>query len=281
VFEVSNKIICVDNQQEILDLLKAQLVDRHDCMFALGGEEALSLLQSEGPFATLVADYDMPGMNGVELLQEVRTRSPDTVPMMLTAHDELDVAIAALHEGNIFRFLRKPWDRDHLLKCVGDALEQYRVVVSERLLTRALADANRNLQQKLDQLQNVNKLMEYWVEFSPAIIYSLTIENGAWKPSYVSRNFPRLTGFERTELIANPNFWIEHIHPKDQESFRSEMQEVADDAADAHTCEYRFEHADGKYRWIADSFRVVRDRLGEPLEIVGAWLDVTENIGEA
>jgi PAS domain S-box-containing protein len=275
VIHVSSKILCLDDQQEILELLRRQLTADYDCVFASGGEEALALLQAEGPCAAVVVDYDMPGMNGVEFLQEMRTRSPDTAAVMLTAHHELDIAIKALHEGNIFRFMRKPWEPAALKRCLDDAIEHYRVVVTERMLARALTEANKNLQKKLDQLQEANRLMEYWVEFSPAVIYCFKLANGVRKPSYVSRNFPRLTGYERTELIADPKFWLQHVHPADRETMNAAIDEALSDLDDQHALEYRFKHADGSYRRIYDSFRVLRAPSGEALEMVGAWMDLT------
>lgn len=276
MIHVSQKILLVDDQTEIIDLLRKQLEGEYDCVFALSAEDGLTRLLTDGPFAVVVADYSMPTMNGVELLREIRMRSPETVAIMLTAHAELDVAVAALHEGHIFRFLHKPWKKDVIRRAIDDALEQYRLLVTERLLAEALADANRNLKKKLDQVQELNRLLEYWVEFSPAVIYSLTVDGDELKPSYVSKNFPRLTGYERTELIVNPDFWLDHLHPGDRERVQAELRRLIDEGVDAHALEYRVRHRDGNYRWIYDSFRVIRNSVGAALEVVGAWMDVSE-----
>jgi len=274
MIHVSQKVLLVDDQQEILDLLYKHLAGDHDCTFVPGAEQALATLDAEGPFAVVVADYGMPGMDGVTMLREVHNRSPDTVAIMLTAHAEFDVAVAALHEGRIFRFLHKPWKKEILRRAVDDALEQYRVVVTERLLADALADANKNLKKKLDELQDLNRLLEYWVEFSPAVIYSFTVDGETLLPGYVSRNFPRLAGYERTEFIVNPRFWIDHLHPDDRARVQAEVRSALRDGADNHTLEYRVCHQDGTYRWIFDSFRITRNAAGEALEVVGAWMDL-------
>ncbi len=277
MIHVSQKVLCVDDQQEILDLLRVHLGTDYECVYALSGPEALARLQADGPFAAVVADYNMPEMNGVEFLREVVARSPDTVGMMLTAHAELDIAVSALHEGHIFRFLQKPWKKDVLRRAIDDSLELYRVRVTERLLAEALADANRNLKKRLDQVQELNRLLEYWVEFSPAVLYSIQLEgDGTQKPSYVSKNFPRLTGYERTEMIVNPRFWAERVHPDDRARVERDVRQVLEDGADNHAIEYRVRHRDGTWKWIYDSFRITRSPTGEPLEIVGAWMDVSE-----
>ena len=107
--EPAERILCVDDQSEIIDLLERHLSDTYACTFVSSGAEALSAIDAAGPFAVVVADYSMPNMDGITLLREVRKRTPDAVPIMLTAYGDIDIAIAALHEGNIFRFLRKPW----------------------------------------------------------------------------------------------------------------------------------------------------------------------------
>ena len=61
-----------------------------------------------GPFAVVVADMRMPGMDGVEFLQHVKEMSPDTVRIMLTGNADMQTAIDAVNKGNIFRFLTKP-----------------------------------------------------------------------------------------------------------------------------------------------------------------------------
>jgi len=274
--KVSQRVLCVDDQQEILDLLQRHLA-KYDCDFVTSGQEALAALYEQGPYAVILCDYSMPEMNGTELLREFKTRSPDTVSLMLTAHDDLEVAVDALHEGQIFRFLTKPWERQALEKHLDAALEQYRVITTERMLSEALTEANRSLQKRLEQLEELNQLVEYWVEFSPAVIFSLQLAGGRLKPGYVSKNFPRLTGYERTELIVKPEFWRERIHPEDAERVAEALREFLDGTDTTHSIEYRFRHRDGDYRWIYEACRAVRAADGSVIELVGAWMDVTDS----
>ncbi len=276
MMNVSQKVLCVDDQQEILDLLTKQLDADFDCVFVSHAGEALAVFDDEGPFAVVVADYEMPEIDGVEFLREINLRSPDTVPMMLTSHNELDVAIAALHEGNIFRFMRKPWDVKHLRSYIEDALEQYRLVVTERQLAVELASSNANLAKKVAQLNELNHLLEYWVEFSPAVIYSAAVEKDGLRPTYVSKNFSRLSGYERTEMVVDPGFWLQNVHPEDAAASQDALSQGIADGSEEVVREYRFRHRDGEYRWIYDSFRIIRDPGGEPLEIVGAWVDISD-----
>lgn len=271
----SERILCVDDQSEIIDLLDRQLRDSYDCHFAVSGAEALSALDAAGPFAVVVADYSMPNMDGITLLGELSKRSPDTVPIMLTAYGDIDIAIAALHRGKIFRFLRKPWESDDLKRAISDALDHYHLIANERRLKQELAVANAALDARLAELDETNRLLEYWVEFSPAVLYSLSIDNGKAHPSYVSKNFSRLTGHERTAFVVEPDFWRTHIHPDDRARYETMLARLLDGELVEQVLEYRFLHAAGEPRRVLDAMRVIGNDAGKPLEVVGAWLDTS------
>lgn len=276
--QTSEKILCVDDQPEIIDLLGRHLHDSYDCHFAGSGAAALGALDTAGPFAVVVADYSMPNMDGVTLLAEIRKRSPDTVPLMLTAYGDIDVAVAALHQGNIFRFLRKPWESDELKRAISDALDHYHLIANERRLRHELAAANAQLDARLKELDETNRLLEYWVEFSPAVLYSLTIDGDKAQPSYVSKNFSRLTGHERTAFVIEPGFWGEHIHPDDRARYMTTLAQVIEGNVSEQTLEYRILHAAGEPRRILDAMRVIRNPAGKSLEVVGAWLDASGRV---
>lgn len=270
---ISRKVMFVDDQEEVLALLRQQLAREFDSIYVSSGAEALARLQAEGPFAAVVADYSMPEMDGIGLLREVHGRTPETVTLMLTAYADLEVAVGALHEGRIFRFINKPWKPALLRKAVHDALEQYRLVVSERLATADLARVNLQLRQRIAQLQAMNQLMHQWVEFSPAVIYSTTWEDGGYRPSYVSANLAGLIGYDRAELLAEPEFWVAHVHPEDRERVVAERDQAISEVATAsRSSDYRLRHRNGEYRWIRDSYRVVPHLDEGPPEIVGAWI---------
>jgi PAS domain S-box-containing protein len=271
----NERVLCVDDQSEIIDLLERHLRDSYSCVFVTSGAEALQAIDSDGPFAAVVADYSMPNMDGITLLTEIRNRAPDTVPIMLTAYGDIDVAIAALHEGNIFRFLRKPWGSDELKRAISDALDLYHLITNERRLRNELADANAELDSKVKELDETNQLLEYWVEFSPAILYSLTCENDDLRPTYVSKNFSRLTGHERTAMIVDPEFWARNIHDEDRQGFHDAVTLLMSGTTSSQTIEYRVRHESGAFRKVIDSMRVIRNSEGRPLEIVGAWLDLS------
>jgi response regulator RpfG family c-di-GMP phosphodiesterase len=126
------KILLVDDDQNILSAYRRTLRNDFRVETADGGEAGLLAIQANGPFAVVVSDLRMPGMDGNQFLRQVRTNFPDTVRMMLTGQADLQAASEAVNEGNIFRFLFKPCPQEVLSKALGDGLRQYRLVKSER-----------------------------------------------------------------------------------------------------------------------------------------------------
>lgn len=147
-------ILCVDDEPNILDGLKRQLRRDFDVHTAGSGVEALDLIEREGPFAVIMSDYNMPGMDGVEFLRRARAIAPDSVAIMLTGRAELDIAVAALHQGSIFRFLNKPASPEVLIKSIGAAAEHHRLITAERELTARLNQANEELNRLNRQLES-------------------------------------------------------------------------------------------------------------------------------
>lgn len=130
---MTEKILFVDDEPQVLDGYRRQLGRKYRTECAQGGEEALERLAAEGPFAVVVSDMNMPGMNGVELLSKIRDVAPDSVRIMFTGTDQSNAALA-VNQSQIFRFLSKPCPTDVLDAALEAGLAQYRQTVAERTL---------------------------------------------------------------------------------------------------------------------------------------------------
>jgi response regulator RpfG family c-di-GMP phosphodiesterase len=128
------RILCVDDEKNVLEGLSRTLRALYSVETALGGAQGLDVLRTKGPFVVVVSDLRMPEMSGVDFLSRARLVSPDTVRVLLTGHGDLLAAIAAVNDGNIFRFLTKPCPTDVLAKSLAACAEQHRLVTSERVL---------------------------------------------------------------------------------------------------------------------------------------------------
>lgn len=137
---VSHRVLIVDDEPVLLSGLERVLADRFDIVTAENGETALAKLESEGPFAVVMCDMRMPGMDGVEVLHHFAELAPDTVRMMLTGNADQGTAIEAVNRGSIFRFFSKPVPMTTLDEGIRAGLDRYRLVTAEkRLLSETVA----------------------------------------------------------------------------------------------------------------------------------------------
>ena len=117
-----------------LEGLQRQLRAHFDVTITTEPKQAMSMVVSDDPYVAVVSDLRMPGMDGVALLCSIRKLSPDTVRILLTGFADLEAAIAAVNEGNIFRFLSKPCPSGMLIRALEAAVETHRLVSAERVL---------------------------------------------------------------------------------------------------------------------------------------------------
>jgi len=116
------RIVFVDDDERILNGVRALFRQEFEVLVASTGEDALRHLQS-GHVHVIVSDQRMPNMTGVELLRKARDVSPNTVRMLLTGYSDLAALVGSINDGEIFRFVKKPWDNDELRRDVTDAMK--------------------------------------------------------------------------------------------------------------------------------------------------------------
>jgi two-component system chemotaxis family response regulator WspR len=163
--ESNPRVLLVDDDVNLLDGIQRRLRQQYDITTAADGRLGLDVLGKEEPFPVIVADYKMPGMNGIEFLREAKRVSPHSVSVLFTAWGDLQVAISALHDGGIHRFLNKPCDDTLLAATIKDCLEHYRLVEQERRLTADLQQANSALLERNKELERLTqRLLEMNLE---------------------------------------------------------------------------------------------------------------------
>ncbi|NRR28647.1 PAS domain-containing protein [Oxalobacteraceae bacterium] len=114
--------------------------------------------------------------------------------------------------------------------------------------------------------------LRYLIDNTPAIIYS-AVASGDFKLTFVSNNALNVLGYQPEQMLADPNFWFDHIHPDDAPNIFSSLALIFSEGQ--RTYEYRFRHSDGSYLWMHDTLRLIRDQHGAPLEVVGSLTDIT------
>lgn len=122
----SGSILLIDDERAIRIALRKCLeregfrVD--DCGDPIEGVK----MAEKNRYGMVICDYQMPGMVGVDVLRRIKLLCPDTIRIILTAHADMDVAIRAINDGAVFRFLVKPWDNRELVETVRRAFEEVR-----------------------------------------------------------------------------------------------------------------------------------------------------------
>lgn len=131
---MNEKILFVDDDSNVLETYKRRLLQVFRVYTAQNPHMGLLEIQEHGPFAVVVADMKMPLMDGVAFLKRIREISPDTVRIMLTGHADIQVAMEAVNEGAVFRFLTKPCPPKVMEESLLAAIEQYSLITAEKEL---------------------------------------------------------------------------------------------------------------------------------------------------
>jgi len=142
-------------------------------------------------------------------------------------------------------------------------------VIAGALITRELA-GRRRVEQTLGETQ---RRFQQVLASSTAVIYANAVSGTTFSPTWVSENVTRITGYAPDEPLQ-PTWWLDNLHPDDRARVLSEMPALF--ANDQLTTEYRFRGKDGAYHWVHDEARLLRDAAGEPTEVVGSWVDITD-----
>jgi PAS domain S-box-containing protein len=124
-----------------------------------------------------------------------------------------------------------------------------------------------------EEARDSHEQMRQLLEQSPAVIYSLAVEGQNITPRLTSANVTRLLGFAMDETMSF-DWWFGQLHPEDIQAATDGLQRTLNEGMSR--TEYRLRHKDGSYRWVEDNHRLIRDSRGEPREIVGVWVDITD-----
>jgi PAS domain S-box-containing protein len=193
--KIRSKILCVDDEPLMLESLQASLGRTYTVFTATDGKQGLKILESDGPFAVVLSDMRMPVMDGAAFLAQVRKAAPDSVRLLLTGQADVAAAIAAVNEGQVFRFLTKPCPPSQLLAAIQSAVELYTSEINER----------KHAEDALNQSEANFRLL---AESAPQAIFVQV--KGCF--AYVNPEAMKLFGVESIEhLIGQP--LTERIHP--------------------------------------------------------------------
>src|ERR1700679_1975628 len=117
-------LLIVDDEDAVRRALtRALRSDGYRMLTAGSGEEGLALLERE-PVEVVISDHRMGALSGIEFLKKVRERLPDTLRILLTGFADLQMAITAINDGELYRFLTKPWEDADLRQAIRLGFER-------------------------------------------------------------------------------------------------------------------------------------------------------------
>ena len=248
--------------------------------FACQGEEALQMvrqaLHEARPYMLAFIDARMPpGWDGIETTAKIWEVDCHLQVVICSAHADYpwEQVGARLHQPDQFAILKKPFDIAEVRQLANAFTEKWRLMRAEELLRQTQADLEKRVNESTVELGETRARLEHLLRSNPAIIYSVKLD-APQHIAFVSGNVSRVLGYEPAEFTGNPGFWREHLHPEDASRMPVHPSQLP--AAERQPVEYRFRLKDGSCRWIRDEARVVRDARGNPVEIVGFWIDVTD-----
>ncbi|MFH1672574.1 MAG: response regulator [Pseudomonadota bacterium] len=175
-------ILFVDDEANILQTLK-RLFRRepYKILTASSGQEGLKIL-AETPVDLLISDHRMPEMSGVEFMAEVKERFPNIMRIILTGYTGVSSITAAINEGQIYKFICKPWEDDQLKETVRDALEVHRLQTKNIALIKKIQEQNEellrlneNLEVEIEKRLQENELQTYSLRLSHEILEHLSV----------------------------------------------------------------------------------------------------------
>ncbi|GAK60638.1 multi-sensor hybrid histidine kinase [Candidatus Vecturithrix granuli] len=124
-----------------------------------------------------------------------------------------------------------------------------------------------------EALQESEVRLQFLVASNPAIIYTSRV-SGDYGVTFMSTSVAALLGYKPEEFLRDSRFWVNHIHPDDAARVLAEFPVMFEQGTLTH--EYRFLHKNGDWRWMRAELKVIRDVAGNPVEIIGSMIDITE-----
>jgi two-component system NtrC family sensor kinase len=156
------RILCVDDEKNILKAFRRLFInDDYEIFTTTDPDEGIEILKKISPIQIVISDFRMPNKNGIDFLKEVCKQWPDTVRIMLSGYADTAAVINAINEGQIYKFIPKPWNDNELKVAISNAFERY-------FLYKKNIELTEELKKKNEELENINNNLEKMILESTA-----------------------------------------------------------------------------------------------------------------
>ncbi len=226
---------------------------------AMSAKEGFEAAKSRN-YDCILLDYQLPDGDGLTLLRKLRAEQINTPVIMMTGQGDEELAVEILHAGAHDYLPKNRLNPESLTQALHSVKQIFKAESQRKAVQEKLTETSSRLQ--------------YLIDNSPAIIYS-AVPTGDFKITFVSENLRIVLGYEPYEMRDDMNFWIEHIHPDDSAALMQRLPALLSQGGQL-THDYRFRHQKGHYLWMHGTLRLVRNRAGQPLELLGSLLDISK-----
>src|SRR5438128_11716235 len=155
-------VLVVDDEPDVVQSVQDLLRLDYRVLGTTHAEEALKILQDTEAHIVMT-DQRMPEMTGVEFLRRIRGEHPDATRLLFTGYADIKAVIDAINQGNVYRYITKPWDPDELQSIIRQAAQQYDLLVERKQLLAELQVKNRELSNLNAELVQANELKEAFI----------------------------------------------------------------------------------------------------------------------
>ena len=148
--ESENKynLLVIDDEVEITKTLFRQFRRKYNVYVANSAESALPIMEEKN-IQVILSDQRMPGMTGVDFFSKIKEKYPDALKLLITGYSDIEAVIGAINEGQVFRYLTKPWKPEELDSVIKEAFDKYELITNNRLLVKKLKEAKLSLEKKV------------------------------------------------------------------------------------------------------------------------------------
>jgi signal transduction histidine kinase/DNA-binding response OmpR family regulator len=276
------KILIVDDDERNAFAAVQALEDLgHELIVARSGIEALRFLL-EHEFAAILLDLHMPGMDGFETAELIRSRrrTRNTPIVFLTAIFRDEAHVFQAYSAGAVDVVFKPVDPFILKSKVNVLVDLYlktETMKRQAVYRQWLLDEHaRVMAEKIEAERALRRTeaRQAAIMSSLPIVFHSRNARPPFAPSFVSDNIEAITGFPASRFVEDPSFGASRIHPDDLEETIRQVSAAAQTGG--YACEFRWLCADGRYRYLMDQGVLAPGEVGEEREIFGAILDATD-----
>ncbi|MFV0398068.1 MAG: ATP-binding protein, partial [Bacteroidales bacterium] len=150
--DINNKrvhnLLIIDDEIDIIKALERLFRRKYNVFSTTSPQEALRIMERE-EIQVVISDQRMPGMTGVDFFTRIKDMYPDTMKLILTGYTDIESVIGAINKGQVFRYVKKPWDPNDLDMIVREAFEKSELMADNRMLMNELSLMNLTLEEKV------------------------------------------------------------------------------------------------------------------------------------